>query len=110
MKRALSRMGVPGACLAALLATGCASVEFQRDTETSGTFRSSAHAFTILSWDLPKAALDTARENASDARQPNLVVEEIDVTPDFGRWDWLMDIIGWRKVVLTGTWGFRDEG
>ena len=49
----------------------CASVSFERETLTSGTFESTGVAFTILSIDLPKSAIDIARENASDARQPN---------------------------------------
>ena len=96
------------ACLAAL-AGSCASVEFHRDTETSGTFVSSGWAFTIVSHDIPKSALNIARENASDARQPNMVVEEATVTPYLGVFDVLLDIIGVRHARVSGTWGFRPE-
>jgi hypothetical protein len=103
-------MGPKRTCLAALalacLALGCASVEFTRETQTSGRFKSSAWAFTVLSIDLPKQAIDIARENASDARLTNLVVESVKVTPNLGWWDWLLDIVGVRRARITGTWGF----
>lgn len=97
------------ACLLALVASSCASVEFSRDTETSGTFVSTGWAFTIFSHDIPKSALNIARENASDARQPNMVVEEATVTPYLGPFDVLLDIIGVRHARVSGTWGFRPQ-
>ncbi len=92
--------------LLALACSGCASVEFTRETQTSGRFRSSAWAFTILSIDIPKQALDIARENASDSRLTNLQVESAKVSPNWGWADWLLDIIGVRRARITGTWGF----
>ena len=92
-----------------LLAPACASVVFERETQTSGTFRSSGLAFTILSIDLPKPAIDIARENAADANLPNLVVEKVLVFPYLGWFDWLLDIIGLRYVRIRGTWGFAGD-
>ena len=76
--------------------TSCAGVKFTRETETSGRFRSSGLAFTILSYDFPKRAIDIARENASDSRQANLVVERQRVFPYLGPLDWIFDIISVR--------------
>lgn len=90
------------------LAPGCASLEVDRDTETTGTFVSKSWAFTFLGWDLPQSALDIARENASDTRLANLVVEEAKVWPDLGPFDWLLEIIGFRKALVRGRWGYSD--
>ncbi len=98
--------------LAALLVAGtasCASVSFERETLTSGTFESTGLAFTILSIDLPKSAIDIARENASDARQPNTQITEAKVIPYLGWFDWLLDIVGVRYAKVSGTWGFEPE-
>lgn len=97
-----------------LLATGlmvctlasCSSLEFTRETRTSGRFRATGLSFTILSIDLPKAALDIARENVSDSRATNLQVEKVKVRPDIGWFNWLLDIISVRRAVIEGTWGF----
>ena len=98
-----------GAATLALSLTACASVEFQRDTQTSGTFVSKGFAFTFLSIDMPKRAIDIARENASDARQPNTVVTEAGVWPYLGWFDWMLDIVGVRWATVSGTWGFPPE-
>jgi hypothetical protein len=95
------------AAVAALALCSCASVEFYRDTETSGTFVSTGWGFTFFSKDIPSSALNIARENASDARQPNMVVEEAVVTPYLGWFDFLFEIIGVRHARVSGTWGFR---
>ena len=96
--------------VAALQVCGaCASVSFTRDTETSGGFESSGWAFTILSIDLPKGAMDIARENASDAGLANMLVEHTSVVPDLGWFNWLLDIISVRRAVIRGTWGFSGE-
>ena len=84
----------------------CASVSFERETLTSGTFESTGVAFTILSIDLPKSAIDIARENASDARQPNTQITDAKVIPYLGWFDWLLDIVGVRYAKVEGTWGF----
>ena len=88
------------------VAGGCASLDFKRTTETSGTFRSSGLAMTILSADLPKEALQIARENASDANLANMVVKEVVVVPYFGPLDFLLDIFSIRYARISGTWGF----
>jgi hypothetical protein len=90
-------------------ATSCASVEFTRETETSGKFVSKGFAVTIASIDIPRSAINIARDNASDARLTNMQVEQVRVTPDLGWWDWLLDILGMRWATVTGTWGFSGE-
>ncbi len=92
-----------------LLAPACASVEFERHTQTSGTFRSWGLGVTMLSIDLPKPALDIARENAADAKLPNLVVEKVVVFPYLGWFDWLLDIFSVRYARINGTWGFTGD-
>lgn len=89
--------------------SGCASVEFHRTTETSGTFESQGTAFTIFSIDLPKSALQIARENASDAGLANMSVDSTTVTPDWGWWNWVLDIVSVRKATVRGTWGFEGD-
>ena len=103
-----TRAAAAGLALA-VLAASCASVSATRDTQTSGRFESSAVAFTILSIDVPDPALDIARGNASDMRLTNMQVTEVEITPGFGWWDWVLDIIGVRKARVRGTWGFTGE-
>ena len=86
--------------------SSCASLSFDRRTQTSGTFHSSAAALTLLGWDLPKRAIDTARDNASDAGLVNMQVEHATVTPYLGWFDWLLDIVGVRWATVSGTWGY----
>jgi len=90
--------------------SACASLDLDRTSQTSGTFRSSAVSFTILSLDLPKRAIDVAVENAADAQQPNAVITSQWVFPQLGPLDWLLDIISLRYAVVEGTWGFDDQG
>lgn len=89
--------------------SACATISFERETETSGTFNSEAWAFTIFAWDFPKESIQTARDNVFDAGLSNLEVTSVRTTPYLGWWDWLLDIVGLRKTVLTGTWGFSGE-
>jgi hypothetical protein len=89
--------------------TSCANLSFERDTATSGTFESTATAFTLFSFDLPKGAMLIARENVSDANLANMVVTETRVTPYLGPFDWLLDIIGVRWARVRGTWGSAGE-
>jgi hypothetical protein len=86
--------------------TGCAHLSFQRKTETSGTFTSTGLAMTIFAVDLPKGALQIARENASDSNLANLVVEDVLVVPYLGSMDWILDIFSVRYARVRGTWGF----
>jgi hypothetical protein len=85
-------------------AASCASVTFTRDTQTSGTFESSARSFTFLAWEMPRPALVAALENASDSRLPQLVITEQRAT-NWGWWDWLLEIISSRSATVRGTWG-----
>jgi hypothetical protein len=102
-----------GACALALslasLASGCSSLSFQRQTETSGTFRSSGWAVTLFSADIPKSALQIARENASDSNMANMQVENVLVVPDFGGFNWILDIFSIRYARIEGTWGFSGK-
>lgn len=106
--RARTLLGAAALSGALLLAPGCASLKVDRDTQTTGTFVSKGWSFTILSIDLPQSALDIARENASDTRLANLVVEEARVYPNLGPLDWLLDIVGVRRAVVRGRWGYGD--
>lgn len=109
-QRQPARRSVRGLALATLLATaGCASVSFTRETETSGSFESSGIAFTFFAYDMPRRAIDIARENASDSRQPNMQVEDEWVFPYLGPLDWLLDVIGIRYAQVSGSWGFDPE-
>jgi len=91
---------------ALLLAPGCASVEFTRESETSGQFVSTGFSITLLSVDFPKGALEIARENASDARLPNTVVDKTTVVPYLGPFNWLLNIVGAHYARIEGRWGF----
>jgi hypothetical protein len=107
-----SAIGASGslALAGAMLVLGsCASIDITRQTQTSGQFVSHGYAFTILSIDIPKPAVNIARDNASDARLTNMQVKEVIVTPDLGWWDWLLDIIGMRWATVKGTWGFTGN-
>jgi hypothetical protein len=102
-------------CACALLlvvagaASGCSSLSFQRQTETSGTFRSSGWAVTLLSVDIPKSAIQIARENASDSNMANMQVEKVLIVPDFGGFNWILDIFSIRYAKIEGTWGFSGK-
>lgn len=107
--RSVAALSVVALSVAALSMLSCASVSATRETQTSGRFESTAVAFTILSIDLPEPALDIARGNASDMRLTNMQVTEVETTPGFGWWDWVLDIVGVRKVRVSGTWGFTGD-
>jgi len=92
-----------------LAASGCSSLSFQRQTETSGTFSSSGWAVTMLSVDIPKSAIQIARENASDSNMANMKVEKVLIVPDFGGFNWILDIFSIRFARIQGTWGFSGK-
>jgi hypothetical protein len=98
-RRTAARMRMLALLLALLPA--CSSLEFTRNTETSGTFTATGWAFTIVAVDIPKGALQIARENVSDSNLANLVVEDVEVRPYLG----LFDI----RAKITGTWGFSGS-
>jgi hypothetical protein len=107
----LPSLGIRRVCVLALLAaplvfSSCASVDFRRSTRTSGTYTSRGWSFTILSVDIPKTAEQIARENASDANQPNMQVTDVFVFPYLGPVDWILDILSIRYCRIDGTWGF----
>ncbi len=84
-------------------------MSFTRLSETHGEFYANGVAVTILGIDLPRAAIDIARENLSDARQPNMKIEEELITPYLGWFDWILDIFSVRFASLSGTWGFSPD-
>jgi hypothetical protein len=92
-----------------LLAASCSSVEFQRTTESSGTFEASGTSFTIFGVDVPRSALDQARENASDAGLHNMEVTDTSLWPDLGWLDWIFELISIRHATIEGTWGYAPE-
>lgn len=98
-------------CLALLFASlgACSSIEFKRDTESSGTFKATGTSFTLFSVDFPRSALNQARENASDAGMHHMVVTEVNVWPYLGPLDFLLEILSIRYAEIEGTWGYTEE-
>lgn len=96
------------AVLGLLACPACASLDFEPTDAHTGTFRSSAVAFTFLGNDFPQSALLLARANASDSQLPNLVVTEERVFPYFWRLDFLLDIVCIRWASVSGTYGPAD--
>ena len=92
-----------------LATTSCASIEVSRTTQTSGHFVSKATSFMLIWYDVPRDALDIARDNAADARLINARVTEAYETPHFGWFDWIYQIIGVRWATVRGTWGFEGD-
>ena len=108
------RLCAQAAALAALaFASSCntfwADLELERRTETSGTFESSGWNLTLLSFDLPRVARQSALDNVADARLDNVDVIETTEWPYLGPFDWLLDIIGVRFATVKGTWGWTGE-
>lgn len=93
--------------VALMAISSCASMSIKRDTETSGTFSSSGRSFTILSWEIPRAATQIAHENIADTGLPNVQATRVRST-DWGWFDWLLEIISVRSARVSGTWGYRD--
>ena len=87
----------------------CSTIEFVRDTESSGTFRATGTSFTLFGVDMPRSALNQARENASDANMHNMIVTSAEIWPYWGPLDFLIELIGVRHAVLTGTWGYTED-
>ncbi|MEZ6003407.1 MAG: hypothetical protein R3F17_06905 [Planctomycetota bacterium] len=92
-----------------LLVPACASVSVKRSTKTSGTYVSTGWAVTIFSIDMPRSALKIARGNAADIHQANTTETHAHITPDWGWWNWIFDIVSVRKATVRGTWGFDDH-
>ena len=84
-------------------------MHFEKTSETSGTFSSTALAFTFLGNDYPASALSTALANAADSARPNLIVERQFVIPYLWWFDWLFEIISVRYARVSGTWGVPPE-
>jgi hypothetical protein len=91
--------------------TSCSGLKVSRDTQTSGTFESKGTNVNLIWYEIPKSALDIARENAADSRLTNIRVTEAKVYPYWGPWfDWVLQIVGLRFAKIKGTWGFTGEG
>lgn len=95
--------------VAPFLATGCASLDFDRTAPNAGRFESSAWSLTFFGYDFPTHALLAARANASDAGQPNTIVTYERVLPHLGPFDWILDILSIRWAKVEGTWGYEEE-
>jgi len=95
--------------LLALSLGACSSVEFVRDTESSGTFVATGTSFTIFGVDVPRSALNQARENASDAGLHNMEVSQVKIRPYWGMFDFLLEIISVRSATIHGTWGYTAD-
>jgi hypothetical protein len=102
------RAGLLASLLIASL-SACSSIEFKRDTESSGTFVATGTSFTLFGVDFPRSALNQARENASDAGLHHMLVTEADVWPYFGPVDFLLEILSIRYAVIEGTWGYSED-
>ncbi len=96
------------ACACVLACSACASVDFVPVDASSGTFRSSALAFTFLGRDFPQSAILLARANAADSQLPNLVVTEERIFPYFWKLDFLLDVVSVRWASVHGTYGPPD--
>ena len=96
------------AVLGLLACPACASLDFEPTDARTGTFHSTAMAFTFLGNDFPQSALLLARANASDSQLPNLVVTEERVFPYFWKLDFLLDIVSLRWASVRGTYGPAD--
>lgn len=103
------RLGLPASLALCLTLASCSSIEFTRDSESSGAFVATGTSFTVFSVDLPRSALNQARENASDAGMHNMVVTSAEVWPHWGPLDFLVEIIGVRHAIIKGTWGYKDD-
>ncbi len=88
----------------------CASIEFERNTQTSGVFVATGVSMTVLKIDIPKSASQIARENLSDANLANMRIEDSSVVPDLGPFNWILDIFSVRVARISGRWGFEGEG
>ena len=104
-----TRIRIAILALAVALFPSCASVHFDRTSATTGTYRSTATSFTLLSFDFPGPALTVAHSNAADAGQPNMVIEDQGVFPHLGYFDWLLDIVSIRFAWVEGLWGYPSN-
>lgn len=95
--------------LLALLASSCASLDFEPADGARGTFRSRAVAFTFLGRDYPQSAILLARANASDSGLPAMEVERERIFPYFWKMDFLLDVISVRYASVSGTYGPAEK-
>ena len=71
--------------------------------------RTGLFTFTIVMIDLPKSALLITREMLADANLANMRIEEVQVIPDLGWLNWVLDIISVRRARISGRWGFDGD-
>jgi hypothetical protein len=91
--------------LSMLVLSSCASLDVEPTDAKSGTFRSSAMAFTFLGRDYPQSAVLLARANAADSQLPNPVITGEFIFPYFWKLDFILDIISVRWSKVSGTYG-----
>lgn len=103
MIRPRLRVAIAGVLLATV--TACSSLEITRDTETSGSFNSSARTWVFLGWHMPRPAIQIAHENISDSGLPNTRETEVHRT-DWGWFNWVIEIFSTRTAHVKGTWGY----
>ncbi|MCA9002142.1 MAG: hypothetical protein KDB61_09475 [Planctomycetes bacterium] len=101
-----AHLGLAVCFLLALWMPSCASVSLDRQTQTAGTYKSVGWSVTLFTIDMPSSALDIARENAADFHLANTTETYAKVTPDWGWFNWVLDIVSVRKATVKGTWGF----
>jgi len=101
------RLSLALALFALAGAPACSFRSFQRETDTTGRFRTEAISFRFLlffevPWNPKLRAMDLARDSWGD----NLLVTRYISYPDLGILHWLNGlIIGWRGSVVEGEYG-----
>lgn len=91
----------------AILAGGCSSRVFKRDTDTTGTFRTEAVSVRFLAFfEMPFQPKSRAMELARDTWGDNLQVTRAYTWPELGFFQFLNGlIIGVRGAVVEGNYG-----
>lgn len=89
----------------ALACSSCATLHFEPTDADTGTFRSTAVAFTFLGRDFPQSAILLARANAADSQLSNLVITEERIFPYFWKLDFLLDVVSVRWASVSGVYG-----
>ncbi|HET6204714.1 MAG TPA: hypothetical protein VFI25_18125 [Planctomycetota bacterium] len=96
-----------GVLLAAALAgAGCRSLAVHPTSTTAGSFRAQARAFHFVGWVLPRPALASAFEEASDRGLPNARVTSSTSYPDlYFPFSFLNRLLGFEGATVEGVYG-----
>lgn len=107
MPNALKFLRILTLAVAASAGAGCSSRVFQRETDTTGTFRTSATSVRFLIFfEMPFQPRLRAMELARDTWGENLRVTRSYTWPDWGFFQFLNGlIIGFRGAVVEGEYG-----